>query len=293
MPEQLKLFSPAIIAIGRGMQKMKRLDFVGAQKEFQQALISHELMDIAQCWKQAAEYWLKGLREIEQLPGPGAQANKWYELWDSFIKQNLPWRDQILAEMRQQVFRQIIELWQTEPTPLPYPIGYFQLESGDLEGAILSLEAELQNNPRNPLIQFLLANTYYSQGKLNKASRYYCEALLEKPLRDFEFELKNQDLERLWEEFADEGLDDCWFPAYATLRGIFPLSPITTHEQAKEIEDKLLAGETTETNKSQVFLGYMQLAQWYRKQGTNREIEFRRKMKSLNPYLFQLYLKRI
>ena len=48
MPEQLQLFSPAIIALGRGMEKIKRLAFAEAKKEFEEALISQELSTIAQ-----------------------------------------------------------------------------------------------------------------------------------------------------------------------------------------------------------------------------------------------------
>jgi tetratricopeptide (TPR) repeat protein len=301
MPEQLRLFSPAIIALGRGMEKMKRLAFAEARKEFEEALISQELTKITQRWKQAADYWLGGMRDIDSLAKPGNKAKRWCELWDTFLKDNLPWREQILADMRQHVFAQIVGLWQTDPVPLPYPIGYFQWETGDLEGAIRSLEADLQVDPRTPLIHLLLANVYYGKGEIITAARHYREAFLRKPLHGFEIEIKHSGLRGLWEEFEDEGVEWGWFPVYATLRGILPLPYINSWDEAREVEAQARQGEPADqemdtseiSNKAKLFLAYLQMAHWCRKQGAKQEIEYRRKMKSLNPLLFELYLERL
>ena len=301
MPEQLQLFSPAIIALGRGMEKIKRLAFAEAKKEFEEALISRELSAIAQSWKQATEYWLDGLQDIDCLAESGAKARRWYELWDGFIKQDLPWREQILTEMRKQVFGQIVRLWQNDPVPLPYSIGYFQLETGDLQGAITSLEAELQNDPGLLFTNILLANAYYCQGEISNAARHYREALFQKPFNKFNIEIKHPGLRSLWEEFEDEGMAWEWFPVYAALRGVLPLPPMTSWDEAQEIEAQTQRWEltvsgtdTTEiTNKARRFLAYLQMARWCRKQGGKQEIDYRRKMKSLNSFLFELYLERL
>ena len=301
MPDQLRLFSPAIIALGRGMQKMKRLAFAEARKEFEEALISREVHEIVKRWKCAAEYWLGGLQEIDHLADPGTKAIRWYELWDQFTNEDLPWREQIFADMRQQVFSHLVSLWQSDPVPLPYPIGYFLLETGDLEGAINSLEADLQRDPGSPLTHLLLANAYYCQGKISKAARHYREALLDKPLNAFEIEIKHPGLRTLWDEFEDEGMEWGWFAVYASLRGVLPLPPITSSDEARETEAWTrqwepagLGAEAIEAaHKARLFLAYIQMASWYRKQGAKEEIEYRRKMKSLNPLLFEFYLERL
>jgi len=285
-------FGRSIIALGRGLAKMRSLAFAEAKEEFGQAERGGDFTEIARKWREVADYWLVGRREIEALHSPAERGRRWYELWQTFTRWELPWKEQVFLEMRQKVFQVIVHLWQQEPWTLPYPLGYFQLEIGDIEGAIGSLEKELVKRPADPQTLMLLANAHYLKGDLVRAIEFYREALLERPWSGFELEIKNQALRLVWQDFEEEGWEEEWFPVYATLRGVLPLAPIS-EEEAADLSEQMAAGETGErVSRPRLFINCLKLACWARDKGLDREVELRRKMRELNPRLFELYLER-
>lgn len=144
------------------------------------------------------------------------------------------------------------------------------------ESALELVEQSLVQYPDNAELRYFFGQAYWQLGRYDSAGKMYVGACLSKPDNAY---IKTLEPERLKTLAKEKGL--AWTPAYGFLSGLLPLVEPTV----EPTEDRLL-------QKARSVYGYLGLAEAHSlKKDSEKNLEYRKQLKSLNPDLFQLYLK--
>ena len=265
---QLSLFEWDILAVGKGLNSLARLDFHDARSCFSSVLeVLPENTNAGRAMEDL-QAWEGVFRDMEGLAGESALSF----FWNKIVA--FPFRSsEIYQTLRQSLIKHLLTLLDGRATlyiPPDLCSGYLYLQLSDYSAAESHLRILVKSLPENGRLQGYLADAIWMQGRREIANAMYAKALLLAPHEVSVAELCNRGLADLIKEHGP-----AITPVYGFLEGVLPLveqeaPPVTLEARSYE---------------------FLQQAEHARRLGKHNEmVAARRGLKNLAPEVLQDYL---